>query len=165
MERVNCGCWHRVLPGYVNIDFNPAARECEGGEYIVVHDLTEGIPFIDASLAEVRGDQFLEHLELPQIRDFLDECARVLCVGGEVRFTFPDIRLAIGGRQVLLVQEQGLGIEGVPDQLVYLNLLTHEWGHRSILSLEALTPMVAERFTILHAATYGVDGLIIARKE
>ncbi len=166
MPRVNCGCWTHPLPGYVNIDMSPAAVDCEHGDQILLHDVRDGLQFADGSVAEVRGDQFLEHLSLPEIVAFLAECARVLCVGGEVRFEFPDMIACAGGSiDARCVAEQGRGIEGVPDDLTMLNLLTHEWGHQCILSLELVLPLFERHFAVRHAARFGANALVIGVKR
>ena len=166
LPRVNCGCYRNPLPGYVNLDMQDTCRECERGDEILMLDVREGLPFGDGAVAEVRGDQFLEHLSLPELVAFLDECKRVLCVGGEVRFEFPDMIARNGGDpKTWLVEAQGMQVPGVPDALVMYNLLTHDWGHQCILTLELLLPMFEARFRVTHAARFGSNALIIATKE
>ena len=134
--RINCGCWRNLLPGYVNIDMQVQARQCEHGADIVLWDLNQGIPVDDGLACEVRADQFIEHLALPQIVKFLDECKRVLCENGELRIEFPDIMAAAEGPlECGWVRQTGAMVPGVSDELVMLNLLTHEWGHRCILTM------------------------------
>jgi predicted SAM-dependent methyltransferase len=163
---LDVGCWRTPRPGYIGLDNNPDAKECADGDHIVLWDVLAGLPFEDAAVAEVRGDQFIEHLTLEQLRDFLAECHRVLVVGGEVRFEFPDIgACAAGGLEDHFVSEQGLEIEGIPDELVMLNLLTHQWGHQCILTLQYVLPLFEQHFEIKHAATFGPNALIIGRKS
>jgi len=163
--RINCGCWQNLMPGYVNIDFQETAKDCEHGDDILIHDLTEGIPCGDGDACEVRADQFIEHLTLEQIVAFLEECARVLCMDGELRIEFQDIeRAAEGPLDSHYVKDLDASVYGVPDELIMLNLLTHEWGHQCILNLRLVLPMVQKHFAIVHAANYGRNAFIIARK-
>jgi predicted SAM-dependent methyltransferase len=165
LPRLNCGCWQNPLPGYVNLDMQTTALDCERGEEIMLLDVREGLPFGDGTVAEVRGDQFLEHLTLPELVAFLDECKRVLCVGGEVRFEFPDMVACAGGDiDARFVGEQGREVAGVPDELTMLNLLTYEWGHRCVLSLELVLPLFSQRFAVRHAARFGAAATVLGVK-
>lgn len=165
MLRVNVGCGPLPLPGYENLDLQ-AYPEWTGEITTKVWDIRAGLPYPDRSIAEVRGDQLLEHLTLAEIVAFLDECQRVLCPLGEVRFSFPDITTA--RRDIIdasRVEELGQGIPGVENEFVAFNMLAWQWEHRTVLTVEYLLPMFAQRFTVLHAATFWTNGTIIARKE
>lgn len=164
--RINCGCWRNLLPGYVNIDMQVTARDCEHGADIILHNINDGIPCGDGEACEVRADQFIEHLTLPQIVKFLDECKRVLCENGELRIEFPDIMAAAEGPlECGWVRQTGAMVPGVSDELVMLNLLTHEWGHRCILTMRHVLPMVRDRFSVTHAGVFGTNATIIGRKH
>jgi predicted SAM-dependent methyltransferase len=163
---LDVGCWRTPRPGYIGLDSDVNAKLSPETDRIAYWDVAQGLPFEDGAVAEVRGDQFIEHLTLEQLRDFLAECHRVLVVGGEARFEFPDIgACAAGGIESRFVAEQGLEIDGIPDDLVMLNLLTHQWGHQCILTLQYVLPLFARHFEIKHAATFGPNALIIGRKS
>ncbi|MEO7272844.1 MAG: methyltransferase domain-containing protein [Vicinamibacterales bacterium] len=62
---------------------------------IVVHDLRKGIPYPDSSVDAVYHSHFLEHLDPPIARQFVQEVRRVLKPGGIQRIVVPDFeRLA-----------------------------------------------------------------------
>jgi SAM-dependent methyltransferase len=58
---------------------------------IVVHDLRKGIPYAADSVDAVYHSHFLEHLDPPHARSFLQEVWRVLKPGGIQRIVVPDM--------------------------------------------------------------------------
>ena len=58
---------------------------------LLVHDLSQGIPFPDASVDVVYHSHMLEHLDREVVGHFLVECGRVLRPGGVIRIVVPDI--------------------------------------------------------------------------
>ena len=79
--RLNLGCGKEKLDGYVNIDARADVKPD------VVHDLSQGIPWPDGSVDEVRAWHFLEHLE-DQVA-IMGEIWRVLKSGGVLAFEVP----------------------------------------------------------------------------
>lgn len=62
--------------------------QCEGVD--VVHDLTEiPFPFRDDSIDAIFSSHFVEHLDGFERAKFMDECYRVLKMGGKMRFIHP----------------------------------------------------------------------------
>lgn len=57
---------------------------------IMIHDLSNGIPFADGSVDMCYCSHFLEHLDRTVAPSFLCECQRVLKVGGVIRIVVPD---------------------------------------------------------------------------
>jgi SAM-dependent methyltransferase len=57
---------------------------------LLVHDLSQGIPFPDASVDVVYHSHVLEHIDREISRGFIKECARVLRPGGLIRVVVPD---------------------------------------------------------------------------
>lgn len=169
MVRVNVGCGRRPLPGYINLDMQRYA----GAEYalaeFVMCDIRDGLPFEDESVAEVRADQFIEHLTLEELRAFLQECHRVLCEWGEVRLSFPDItaiaREAEAGRQDHVADRERCGVPGVPKGLCVLNHAVHGWGHRIILTAPLARVLIAQWFEPLWEGRNTTNAIIIARKN
>ena len=161
-ERVNVGCGDNPLPGYINLDIDAGEgrRQC---------DVREGLPFVAGSMAEVRADQFLEHLTLAELAAFLDDCKRVLCVGGEVRFSFPDIdgiakAAARGDLDGVPIDEESSQAD-VPKGFAVLNFMHSGWGHKAILTTTFVERMIAERLQVTWRAIVVTNGLVIAVKE
>lgn len=114
MKILNLGCGTKTShhPSVVNIDWsillrirsNPLLRVLAtvllSGDRLqrfnalpknlVVHDLSRGIPFPDASVDVVYHSHVLEHLDRDVAHRFIRECARVLRPGGLIRVVVPD---------------------------------------------------------------------------
>lgn len=76
--RLNLGCGpkDRHLKGYVNIDVRQSA------EPDVCFDISEGLPYADASVDEVRAWEILEHVHVDKTQFVVHEIWRVLKPGG-----------------------------------------------------------------------------------
>ncbi len=114
MKILNLGCGTKTSPhsSVINIDWsillrirsNPMLRPLVpvllNGERLrrfqtlpdnlMVHDLSRGIPFPDASVDIVYHSHVLEHLDRDTAHGFILECARVLRPGGLIRVVVPD---------------------------------------------------------------------------
>ena len=84
-KKLNVGCGARFLEDWVNIDF------VSNSNHVRQHDLTTGLPYPDCAFDVVYSSHVIEHLTLPQLRDFLAECHRVLNPKGILRLVFPDL--------------------------------------------------------------------------
>ncbi len=85
MNYLNLGCGRRFDPGWSNVDFTST------GKGVIVHNLTQGIPFPDAFFNVVYHSHVLEHFSLYQAEVFLQECYRVLIPQGILRVVVPDL--------------------------------------------------------------------------
>ena len=85
MKYLNLGCGSRFHPDWTNIDFNST------GAHVIAHNLTDGIPFDDASFDVVYQSHILEHFRKVQAESFLRECCRVLRPQGVLRVVVPDL--------------------------------------------------------------------------
>lgn len=114
MKILNLGCGTKTSPhpAVVNIDrsvllrirsnllFRLAAPILLNGERLrrfqhmpdnlMLHDLSRGIPFPDASVDVVYHSHVLEHLDRDVAQAFIRECARVLKADGLIRVVVPD---------------------------------------------------------------------------
>jgi len=61
----------------------------------IIWDLRKGIPFPTNSVSKIYSHHFLEHLTYKECQKFLDECLRVLKIGGEFSVSVPNIRVHI----------------------------------------------------------------------
>jgi predicted SAM-dependent methyltransferase len=82
--KVNLGCGHTHLDGWINIDYDVSTRPD------IVWNLKRPLPFPDGSLAAVFHEHLLEHLPLSAAAPFMRECRRVLRPGGTMRVAVPD---------------------------------------------------------------------------
>ncbi len=78
--RINVGCGHEVLPGFVNLDVRPVP-----GLELRADALR--LPFADDSVFEARAGSLLEHFADPC--EVLDELHRVLAPGGQLIVRVP----------------------------------------------------------------------------
>lgn len=81
--RLNLGCGYRHLEGYVNIDNRPEVSPDK------VCDITEGLPYPNDSIEEVRAFDFLEHIPLGKTIGVIEEIHRVLKPGGKFEHLTP----------------------------------------------------------------------------
>jgi hypothetical protein len=56
--KVNVGCGHEPFPGWINLDSDLGTRPD------IVWDVTDGLPFPDASCAFIYSEHFLEHIHV-----------------------------------------------------------------------------------------------------
>lgn len=85
LKCLNVGCGDRFHSSWVNIDFfssNPS---------VLQHDLRQGIPMETESFDIVYHSHVLEHFTPEQAEFFMQECRRVLRVGGILRVAVPDL--------------------------------------------------------------------------
>lgn len=86
MTLVNFGSGPHPLPGWINVDLDPAGRPD------VVADLSRALPFADACADAIFSEDFVAQLEPDALRGFLAECRRMLKSGGTLRVLTPDLR-------------------------------------------------------------------------
>ena len=85
MNYLNLGCGHHFHPAWTNINFTST------GDRVIAHNLTQGIPFPDASFDIVYHSHLLEHFPKHEAESFLKECCRVLRPQGVLRVVVPDL--------------------------------------------------------------------------
>lgn len=91
--RLNLGCGHRKIEGYINID----NREEVSPDLCC--DLTLRFPFQDDSVDEVRAYDFLEHIPAGKTVAVVEEIWRVLKPGGLFESCTPDAERGQGAFQ------------------------------------------------------------------
>lgn len=86
MIKLNCGSGGYRLPGWVNIDADPASQPD------VVADLGKSIPYADASVDFIHSEDFLSCLpDMGAVQTFLREARRVLKPTGVMRLLVPSL--------------------------------------------------------------------------
>lgn len=131
---LNIGCGNVKLPNFVNIDREAGAD--------VQCDVTQGLPYADATVDGIYSEHFIEHLAQKDILGFLRECRRVLKPGGRVRIATPDLAALVteyannDWRQPWLDK---YGYAWVKNRAEYMNLSMREWGHQWLVDEEELS--------------------------
>lgn len=111
LDRLHLGCGLVAPPGWRNIDRSPnvvldrfpVAKRLlrllgflerdhmrHWPDNIERHDVVQGIPAEDGSIAEIYSSHMLEHLYLGEAVEVLRECNRVLVADGVLRLALPD---------------------------------------------------------------------------
>jgi aspartate beta-hydroxylase len=81
--KLHVGCGAHVLPGWINLDLDPAP---------LAWNVLWGLPFVDGAATHVYVSHLLEHLYFPhEVAPFLREVHRVLAPGGRLRLVVPDV--------------------------------------------------------------------------
>ncbi len=97
---LNLGCGKLINDRWRNVDMAPTVPGIE------VHDLTKKLPFADQSFKVVYHSHVLEHIPKEHAKSFMDECYRLLEVGGVVRVVVPDLEMIV--RSYLKFLEENL---------------------------------------------------------
>jgi SAM-dependent methyltransferase len=88
MIKLNLACGKIILPGWINLDKNPASPE------VIACDLTNQLPYANNSVDEIFTSHFLEHLKLrTEAIPFLQECNRILKPSGILSIITPDFEM------------------------------------------------------------------------
>ena len=83
--KVHFGCGSNRLDGWINVDLD---RSCK---LDMVADLRLNLPFRSQSVDYIHSEDFIEHLKLEEGIHFLEECHRILKMGGAMRLLTPDL--------------------------------------------------------------------------
>ena len=83
--KLDIGCGPNPKDGYIGIDILPFGGKVQH----VFNAGTERWPFDDGSVAEIHASHFIEHLEADERIHFVNECYRVLEMGGKVTVVVP----------------------------------------------------------------------------
>lgn len=122
--KLNLGCDTHRIEGYINIDLKEELKPD------MVVDVTEGLPFENDSIEEIRMEHFLEHPFYIQVEPLLRECWRVLRPEGELAVEVPDIlkicKLLLEGKKSLEFCLAGIygGYAGTKIDVPQM----HKWG-------------------------------------
>ncbi|MDR7372332.1 methyltransferase domain-containing protein [Flavobacterium aquidurense] len=89
MKLVNLGCGQKYHKDWINIDF------FSSNEYVIQHNLLEGIPIEDNAIDVVYHSHVLEHFTKSDGFYFIEECYRVLNKNGIVRIAVPNLEIIV----------------------------------------------------------------------
>lgn len=87
--KLNLGCGLDKRPGFINLDV------VEDVEPDVLHDLSEPLPFKNATVDEVLAQDILEHFTFEEVDKVLAEISRVLRIGGKLTIRVPNVEQII----------------------------------------------------------------------
>lgn len=97
IDRLHVGCGNTLLPGWLNITFEP--RE-EYGRIVkkkkalwLNYNLLKPWPLADSSIQFVAGSHMIEHIDLNGGIVFFKEAYRVMKKGGVIRMSCPDLSI------------------------------------------------------------------------
>jgi predicted SAM-dependent methyltransferase len=147
-RKLHIGCGPMILEGWINSDFVPRNRE------IIFLDITEKLPFPDASLDYIYSEHLIEHVSLSAGIGHFKDCLRVLKPGGVIRVATPDLQFLLdyfGGKPLTPVQ-QGFLAEMMQEfhpelarspvmsasPAILLNEFVRDWGHMFIYDRDTL---------------------------
>lgn len=85
MQLLNLGCGQKFHKDWINIDFVSA------NEYVLQHNLLDGIPINSNEVDVVYHSHVLEHFSKNDGFHFMEECYRVLNTNGIIRIAVPDL--------------------------------------------------------------------------
>ena len=136
---LNIGCGDHKLPGFVNIDLDPAAD--------LRADVTRGLPYANGTVHGIFSEHFIEHLTQAQGVAFFRECRRVLVNGGRVRVATPDLDFLVKvfdtDWRLNMAEWSKYGYEWIANRAEQLNLVMREWGHRWLYNEEEMVRLAS----------------------
>lgn len=163
MKILNLACGTILLSNRINVDVVPP---CD-----VQADIRH-LPFEDGSVDSVRCAHGMEHLEYPyEVGLFLQEVWRVLCLGGKIGFSMPDLICVARALGELSEEEQVLDLT---THRRYHNLLfgtgktgwqVHKWLYTAA-TLRYVVGLYFQDVTIEHSACdHGGPGLVVRAQK
>ena len=81
--KLNLGCGHKKLPGFVNVDLAGSDQDVDLSVF--------PWPWEDCTADYILASHILDHLSKSDAEKFIDECYRILRRGGELRIAVPDM--------------------------------------------------------------------------
>ena len=127
--KVNLGCGHKLLAGFVNVDL---ADNWSAVQPDVVADVTGPLPFEDGVADEVHAYHVLEHLYRWQTEEVLKEWTRILRPGGLLVIEVPCLDKIIHYMKTMMergtVMDDRLSLWGLYGDPNYKNeAMCHRW--------------------------------------
>lgn len=135
--KINLGCGPSVVGGWINLDRSP-----QPGAHF--WDASRGIPSEANTISLIYSEHFIEHLSLQDGFNLMRECVRVLCPGGIMRISTPDVH-------VLMQAYEGNALDywldlgwrpGTPCDLV--NEGMRLWGHQYVFDRARLSELLLQ---------------------
>jgi len=134
---LNLGCGHRLHSTWTNIDF---VSKSDG---VIAHNLTQGIPFPDASFNVVYHSHVLEHFPKTLAMPFLRECYRVLRPAGVLRVVVPDLEQIVR-TYITALEKASSGVQDWVDNYEWILLEMYDQTVRNRSGGEMITYLLGE---------------------
>lgn len=90
IRKLQIGSGQNLLKGWLNSDLNPEFKE------FVFLDATKTFPFENNTFDYIFNEHLIEHLTYTEGTSMLNECYRVLKVGGKIRISTPSLEKLVG---------------------------------------------------------------------
>jgi predicted SAM-dependent methyltransferase len=142
VRKLQIGCHHHVLSGWLNTDLHPQAP---GAVFL---DATKKFPFQDDTFDYIFSEHQLEHITFSEGSLMLEECFRVLKPGGKIRIAVPslDFLLDLFSENSNVMEQAYIAniieqnFPGVSKNLpaFALNLAFTNWGHKFMYDMDSL---------------------------
>ena len=151
LRLLNLGCGNRYHHSWINMDFSPRGAD------VIAHNLYKGIPSESNTFDVVYHSHLLEHFPKKYAPGFLQECYRVLKLGGILRVVVPDLEQIV--RWYLVLLEKSLqGDQDAKNRYEWIMLELCDQMVRNVSGGEMLAywkqnPMPAESFVIERAGS------------
>lgn len=84
--KLNIGCGANVEPDWLNLDAVPVSAR------VYYYNALNPLPIVNGTVQRIHCEHFLEHLEFDHAMAFLEDCHRVLELGGTMRIVVPDVQ-------------------------------------------------------------------------
>ncbi len=148
-KKLHLGAGSNVLDGWLNTDIMPQSRE------IIYLDITEPLPFADGTFSCIFSEHLIEHISYESAVTHLQECYRVLCSGGRIRISTPNLEFLIN----LYTSSQKTGAQqkymewtvkncfpgaGVYNEAFVVNNFLRSWDHKFIYNTVTLENIVRQ---------------------
>lgn len=145
-RKMQIGSGDNVLEGWLNTDFHPRRD-------VLFLDVTQKLPFEDATFDYLFSEHLLEHLPYAQGKTFVEECYRVLKPGGKLRIATPDFQFLIDlyskektdvqKRYIQWAVDSFLSEIGIYEDTFVINNFFRAWGHQFLYDEKTLRGLLA----------------------
>lgn len=140
-DRLHLGAGGNLLPGWLNTDLYDSDPE----RNLPAVDVTQGLPFPDATFRFVFNEHLIEHITWEQGLALLREIRRVLVPGGVVRIATPDLAqlltLTDDHWYVADSAARHPNVRGISAGHVINNFM-RDWGHQFIYDRSTLRDLL-----------------------
>ena len=89
MKKINlniaCGSTFIIDEGWINLDYQALDKS------VISANLLDPLSFDEEQVDVIYSSHFLEHIPRNRVNSFIQECYRVLAIGGKMRLVLPDL--------------------------------------------------------------------------